>query len=253
MLQLENVNTYYGLVHVMKNVSMRVREGEIVTMLGANGAGKSTTLRTISGLHPVRSGTITYQGRNITNTDPEKLVTLGIAHVPEGRQIFRPMSVMENLELGGYVIYKRLGKKDLRADIAANFELFPRLNERRNQLAGTMSGGEQQMLAIAMALMARPKLLLLDEPSMGLAPLIVRDIFNLIERLRKERKLTVLLIEQNANAALNIADRGYVIETGCIVLEEGARSLMTNQDVKKAYLGKDRHMDSCQCPPELQS
>lgn len=240
MLRLVNVNSYYGLVHVLKNVSMHIDQGEIVTMLGANGAGKTTTLRAISGLQPVKVGNIFFQNKEITGISPEKLVLMGIAHVPEGRQIFRPMSVYENLEIGGHIIYKLHGKKQLKTDIGGMFELFPILEQRKKQYAGTMSGGEQQMLAIAMALMTRPKLLLLDEPSMGLAPLIIKDIFKLIEDCRKDKNMTVLLIEQNANAALQVADRGYVIETGRIVLEEDSRSLMANQEVKRAYLGKDQ-------------
>lgn len=240
MLRLVNVNSYYGLIHILKNVSLHVNEGETVTMLGANGAGKTTTLRTISGLQPVRGGKIFYNDQEITGANPEKLVNLGIAHVPEGRQLFRPMSVYDNLELGGYLIYKRYGKKQLKIDIDGIFALFPILKERRSQFAGTLSGGEQQMLAIAMALMSRPRLLLLDEPSMGLAPLIIKDIFQVISDLQVERKLTVLLIEQNASAALKIADRGYVIETGKIVLEKDAKGLMTNQEVKRAYLGKEQ-------------
>jgi len=219
---------------------MHVSEGDIVTMLGANGAGKTTTLRAISGLQPVREGKIYFQDQEITGASPEKLVSLGIAHVPEGRQIFRPMSVYDNLEIGGYLIYKHYGKKQLKMDIEQTFALFPILKERRNQYAGTLSGGEQQMLTIAMALMSRPKLLLLDEPSMGLAPLIIKNIFQLIADLQDERRLTVLLIEQNANAALKIADRGYVLETGKIVLEEDAEKLMTNQEVKRAYLGREQ-------------
>jgi len=183
---------------------------------------------------------INYNDQDITGANPEKLVNIGIAHVPEGRQLFRPMSVYDNLEIGGYLIYKRYGKKQLRIDIDGIFALFPILKERRNQLAGTLSGGEQQMLAIAMALMSRPKLLLLDEPSMGLAPLIIKDIFQVIADLQVERKLTVLLIEQNASAALKIADRGYVIETGKIVLEKDAKGLMTDQEVKRAYLGREQ-------------
>ena len=240
MLRLVNVNSYYGLVHVLKNVSMHIDQGEIVTMLGANGAGKTTTLRAISGLQLVKGGNIFFQDKEITGISPEKLVLMGIAHVPEGRQIFRPMSVYENLEIGGHIIYKLHGKKQLKTDIGGMFELFPILEQRKKQYAGTMSGGEQQMLAIAMALMTRPKLLLLDEPSMGLAPLIIKDIFKLIEDCRKDKNMTVLLIEQNANAALQVADRGYVIETGRIVLEEDSRSLMANQEVKRAYLGKDQ-------------
>jgi branched-chain amino acid transport system ATP-binding protein len=240
MLRLVNVNSYYGLVRVLKNVSIHVNEGEIVSMLGANGAGKTTTLRTISGLHPVRSGRIFYEDREITHMGPEKLVDLGLALVPEGRQIFQPLSVQDNLELGGHLIYKRYGKKALKTDIETIFGLFPILLQRRSQYAGTLSGGEQQMLAIAMALMARPRLMLLDEPSMGLAPMIAKEIFQLIERLQAERRLTVLLIEQNARAALRIADRGYVLETGKIVLEESADALLANQEVKRAYLGRDQ-------------
>ena len=240
MLRLQNVNSYYGLIHILKNVSMHVSEGEIVALLGANGAGKTTTLRTISGLQPVADGLIYFDGQDITGASPEKLVDMGIAHVPEGRQLFRSMSVYDNLELGGYLIFKHYGRKQLKSDIEEIFARFPILKERRSQYAGTLSGGEQQMLAIAMALMSRPRLLLLDEPSMGLAPLIIKDIFQLIATLQADRKLTVLLIEQNAGAALKIADRGYVIETGKIVLEEGARRLMTNQEVKRAYLGREQ-------------
>lgn len=240
MLRLVNINSYYGLVHVLKNVSLHIDEGEIVTILGANGAGKTTTLRTISGLHPLKGGSILFQGKDIRGVPPEKLVAMGIAHVPEGRQIFRPMSVYENLEIGGHIIYKQFGKKQLKSDIGEMFQRFPILEQRRKQYAGTMSGGEQQMLAIAMALMTRPKLLLLDEPSMGLAPLIIKEIFKHIGECQKEKKMTVLLIEQNANAALDIADRGYVMETGRIVLEEDAQSLRSNQEVRRAYLGKDQ-------------
>ncbi|MBS3759494.1 MAG: ABC transporter ATP-binding protein [Desulfobacterales bacterium] len=240
MLRLVNVNSYYSLVHVLKNVSIHVNEGEIVSMLGANGAGKTTMLRTISGLQPVYSGQVYFNGQEITHMNPEKLVEMGIAHVSEGRQIFQPMSVHDNLELGGHLIYKRYGRKTLKADIEKIFGLFPILRQRRQQYAGTLSGGEQQMLAIAMALMARPRLLLLDEPSMGLAPMVVKEIFRLIADLQKERGLTVLLIEQNARAALKIACRGYVIETGRIVLEEEAGELLVNQEVKRAYLGKEQ-------------
>ncbi len=240
MLRLQNVNSYYGLIHILKNVSMHVSEGEIVALLGANGAGKTTTLRTISGLQPVADGLIYFDGQDITGASPEKLVGMGIAHVPEGRQLFRSMSVYDNLELGGYLIFKHYGRKQLKSDIEEIFVRFPILKERRGQYAGTLSGGEQQMLAIAMALMSRPRLLLLDEPSMGLAPLIIKDIFHLIATLQADRKLTVLLIEQNAGAALKIADRGYVIETGKIVLEEDASRLMTNQEVKRAYLGREQ-------------
>jgi len=240
MLRLVNVNSYYGLVHVLKNVSMHVGQGEVVTIIGANGAGKTTTLRAISGLQPVREGKIFFEGTDITGMPAERLVGMGIGHVPEGRQIFAPMSVYDNLEIGGYLIFRQHGRKQLRSDIEGMFDMFPVLKARRNQYAGTLSGGEQQMLAIAMALMARPRLLLLDEPSMGLAPLIVRDIFITISRFRKEQNLTVLLIEQNANAALKISDRGYVLETGRILLEENAAALLTNPEVRRAYLGRDR-------------
>ena len=240
MLRLVNVNSYYGLVHVLKNVSLHVDKGETVTLIGANGAGKTTTLRSISGLHSVKEGKIEFEGNDITGFRAEKLVRLGIAQVPEGRQIFRPMTVFENLELGGNLIFKMHGKKQMKAGIDEMFDLFPILKERQEQYAGTLSGGEQQMLAIAMALMCRPRLLLLDEPSMGLAPLIVKEIFKTISRLKEDSDLTVLLVEQNANAALKIADRGYVMETGKIILEEEANALMKNQEVKRAYLGKDQ-------------
>ncbi len=240
MLRLVNVNSYYGLVHVLKNVSLHVDKGETVTLIGANGAGKTTTLRSISGLHSVKEGKIEFEGNDITGLRAEKLVRLGIAQVPEGRQIFRPMTVFENLELGGNLIFKMHGKKQMKAGIDEMFDLFPILKERQEQYAGTLSGGEQQMLAIAMALMCRPRLLLLDEPSMGLAPLIVKEIFKTISRLKEDSDLTVLLVEQNANAALKIADRGYVMETGKIILEEEANALMKNQEVKRAYLGKDQ-------------
>ncbi len=240
MLRLVNVNSFYGLVHVLKNVSLHVNKGETVTLIGANGAGKTTTLRSISGLHGVNEGKIEFEGEDITGLRAEKLVRRGIAQVPEGRQIFRPMTVIENLELGGNLIIKMHGKKKLKAGIEEMFDLFPILKERQDQYAGTLSGGEQQMLAIAMALMCKPRLLLLDEPSMGLAPLIVKEIFKTISRLKENSELTVLLVEQNANAALKIADRGYVMETGKIILEENAGALMKNQEVKRAYLGKDQ-------------
>ncbi|MFW6052417.1 MAG: ABC transporter ATP-binding protein [Desulfosalsimonas sp.] len=240
MLRLINVNCYYGLVRVLKNVSLHVEEGEIVTLIGANGAGKTTILRAVSGLHPLRSGNIYFENRDVTGWPAERLVETGIGHVPEGRQIFRPMTVYDNLELGGYLVYKHYGKKRLKSEINEVFDMFPVLRQRRDQYAGTLSGGEQQMLAIAMALMAGPRMLLLDEPSMGLAPMIARDIFSRIARLQQERKLTVLLIEQNAKAALAISHRGYVIETGRILVEEEAGALLSNPEVKRAYLGRDR-------------
>ncbi len=240
MLRIVNINSYYGLVHVLKNASLHVDKGETVTLIGANGAGKTTMLRSISGLHNVGDGKILFNGKDITNVSANKLVKFGISHVPEGRQIFSPMTVFENLELGGYLIYKMHGKQQVRQGIEEMFELFPILKERRKQFAGTLSGGEQQMLAIAMSLMCKPKLILLDEPSMGLAPLIVKEIFSIISDLKQSADLTVLLVEQNANAALKIADRGYVMETGKIILEESADALMENQDVRRAYLGKDK-------------
>jgi branched-chain amino acid transport system ATP-binding protein len=209
-------------------------------LIGANGAGKTTTLRSISSLHPVKGGRIYFNDLDITHLRTEKLVKMGIAQVPEGRQIFWPMTVRDNLELGGYLTFKTDGKKALRAGIDRMYELFPILRERKRQYAGTLSGGEQQMLAIAMALMAKPDLLLLDEPSMGLAPLIVKEIFRVILELREQIGLTVLLVEQNASSALKIADRGYVIETGKIIIEAQASALLENQEVKRAYLGRDK-------------
>jgi branched-chain amino acid transport system ATP-binding protein len=219
---------------------MHVGKGEIVTLIGANGAGKTTTLRSISGLHTVQQGEIFFENHNITGINADKLVKMGVAQVPEGRQVFWPMTVIENLELGGYLIYKMHGKKYLRSAIDEMFDLFPILKERKRQIAGTLSGGEQQMLSIAMALMCKPKMLLLDEPSMGLAPMIVKEIFKKIEDFKREKNLTVLLVEQNATAALKIADRGYVMETGRIIIEENANELLKNQEVKRAYLGKEQ-------------
>lgn len=233
MLVIDNLVTHYGPVEALKGVSLEVQQGEIVTLIGANGAGKSTTLRTISGLVRPTQGSIRYEGRELSNTAPERIVAMGIAHVPEGRRVFPLMTVMENLELGAFT---RSDAGAVREDLERVFTLFPRLAERRAQLAGTMSGGEQQMLAIGRALMARPKLLLLDEPSMGLAPLIVENIFGIIQEINAEGT-TVLLVEQNANLALSVADKGYVLETGRIVLSDSASELLENEDVRKAYLG----------------
>lgn len=233
MLVVENLVTHYGPVEALKGISLRVEQGEIVTLIGANGAGKSTTLRTISGLVRPTRGSITFEGQNLTAMAPERIVALGIAHVPEGRRVFPLMTVMENLELGAFT---RTDPKAVREDMDRVFALFPRLAERRTQTAGTMSGGEQQMLAIGRALMARPRLLLLDEPSMGLAPLIVESIFDIIRQINEEGT-TVLLVEQNANMALSVAHRGYVLETGRIVLSDDADRLRENDDVRKAYLG----------------
>lgn len=233
MLVIDNIVTHYGPVEALKGVSLEVRQGEIVTLIGANGAGKSTTLRTISGLVRPTAGSIKFEGRELTTMPPERIVAMGIAHVPEGRRVFPMMTVTENLELGAFT---RKDGQGIKQDMDRVFALFPRLAERRSQLAGTMSGGEQQMLAIGRALMARPKLLLLDEPSMGLAPLIVEDIFRIIQNVNEEGT-TVLLVEQNANLALSVADKGYVLETGRIVLSDTAANLLENEAVREAYLG----------------
>jgi branched-chain amino acid transport system ATP-binding protein len=241
MLRLKNINTYYGKVHALKNVSLHLAEGEIVTLIGANGAGKTTILNTISGVTPATGGDLLFQREQINALAPDRVVKLGISQVPEGRQVFKPMTVDDNLELGAYLRYlAREPKAEINKDKEEIFRLFPRLEERRKQPAGTMSGGEQQMLAIGRALMARPKLLLLDEPSMGLAPLVVQEIFRVLKQLRDERNVTILLVEQNAKAALKLADRGYVLETGKVILEGPADELLENAEVKRAYLGKDK-------------
>jgi branched-chain amino acid transport system ATP-binding protein len=241
MLRLKNINTYYGKVHALKNVSLHLGEGEIVTLIGANGAGKTTILNTISGVTPASSGELLFEKEAIASLEADRIVKLGVSQVPEGRQVFKPLSVEDNLELGAYLRYRgREGKEAIHHDRERVYDLFPRLRERRKQLAGTMSGGEQQMLAIGRALMAKPRMLLLDEPSMGLAPLVVQEIFRVLETLRSERGTTILLVEQNAKAALRLADRGYVLETGKVVLEGPADELMANADVKRAYLGKDK-------------
>ena len=237
MLRLRNVEAGYGNLRVLKGISLHVNDGEIVTIIGANGAGKSTLLHTIVGLIRASSGSIQLAGREVAGDRTESIVASGCALVPEGRQLFASMTVLENLNLGGYVS-RRARAAETEARLEEVFELFPRVRERTRQLAGTLSGGEQQMLAIARAMMARPQLIMLDEPSMGLAPLIVRDILDTIESLRDSGR-TVLLIEQNARAALGIADRGYVLETGTVVLEGKADDLLQNHDVRRAYLGKD--------------
>ena len=233
MLQIENLHVYYGPIHALHGVSLRVNEGEIVTLIGSNGAGKTTTLGAISGLLPVSSGAISFQGADLGKIAPHNRVPRGLVQVPEGRRIFPTLTVAENLDLGAYT---RKDKANLAGDLAEIFEIFPRLAQRKNQQAGTMSGGEQQMLAVGRALMSRPKLLLLDEPSLGLAPLLVKEIFNVVKRVR-ERGVTVLLVEQNAHMALEIADRAYVLETGNIVMEGEAKSLARDPRVKAAYLG----------------
>ncbi|MGW8160628.1 MAG: ABC transporter ATP-binding protein [Desulfobulbales bacterium] len=237
MLKVRNLETGYGKLRVLKRISMHVDPGEIVAIIGANGAGKTTLLHTISGLVKVGAGEIVFRERNLRRVAPEKIVAAGCSLVPEGRQVFATMTVEENLILGGYVLAKR-DKNGVDQEIAKIYELFPVLKERARQLAGTLSGGEQQMLAMGRALMARPSLVMMDEPSTGLAPLIVKNIFKVILQLREEGK-TVLLIEQNAKAALSIADRGYVLETGKIILQGAAEDLLQNRDVQRAYLGRE--------------
>jgi branched-chain amino acid transport system ATP-binding protein len=234
ILQLNDVHTYYGSIHALKGISLEVHEGEIVTLLGANGAGKSTTLRSINGLNRPRQGQIRFQGRDITSTQAHGIVKRGIAQSPEGRRLFPRMTVTENLEMGAF---QRNDRGAIREDMDRVFELFPRLQERRSQKAGTMSGGEQQMCAIGRALMARPKLLLLDEPSLGLAPIFVERIFDIIKQIN-DQGTSILLVEQNALMALDAANRGYVLETGRIVLADSAAALKTNEQVRKTYLGE---------------
>jgi branched-chain amino acid transport system ATP-binding protein len=233
LLEVDGVHTYYGNIEALKGVSLEVDEGEIVTLIGSNGAGKSTTLRSISGLTPPREGSIRFRGEEIGETAPQDIVRLGISQAPEGRRIFSRMTVRENLDLGAYL---RRDQARIEGDIERVFELFPRLLERERQKAGTMSGGEQQMLAIGRALMADPKLLLLDEPSMGLAPILVERIYETIAAIN-EQGTTILLVEQNANFALAVSKRGYVLETGSVVLSDQAGALRENPDVQKAYLG----------------
>lgn len=233
MLEINNLNVNYGGIQALQNVSLTVNEGEIVTLIGANGAGKTTTLRSISRLVSPRSGEIIYSGKNITSLRPDQIVQVGIAHSPEGRRVLARQTVLDNLELGAFVRSDRWG---IKADIEKQFQIFPRLGERRDQLAGTLSGGEQQMLAIARAVMSRPKLLLLDEPSLGLAPQIVREIFKTIDSLN-QAGVTILLVEQNATLALQHADRGYVMESGEIAIAGKASDLLIDERVRQAYLG----------------
>jgi len=234
MLELRNVNTYYGNIQALKNVSIDVNEGEIICLIGANGAGKSTTLMSICGIVPPKSGQIYFMGNPIQKLNGDQIVALGVIQVPEGRRIFPNMSVMENLEMGAYL---RKDKDGIRKDIEMMFDLFPILAQRRAQMGGTLSGGEQQMLAISRALMGRPRLLLLDEPSLGLAPLIIKQIFETIKKINAEQKTTIFLVEQNANQALKLAHRGYVMENGAITLADTAANLLNDENVKKAYLG----------------
>ena len=234
LLYIKDLKVSYGGIEAIKGISLNVEKGEIVTLIGANGAGKSTTLRATSGLVPLREGTITYDGQVISGQSPQKIVSEGIGMVPEGRRVFPNLTVIENLKIGAY-----LRKDDLTPDIEHVYQLFPRLKERSWQMAGTLSGGEQQMLAVGRAMMMRPKLLMMDEPSLGLAPLVIRDIFGIIRKLHEEG-ITILLVEQNANAALRIADSAYVLETGSISMHGTGEELLNDPKVKEAYLGKSR-------------
>ena len=238
MLKLRNIHTYYGQVHALKSISLHLSAGEIVTLIGANGAGKTTILNSISAVTPIKGGEIAFSEAPIHALTPERVVSLGISQVPEGRQVFKPLSVEDNLELGAYLRYRqREPKAEIQKDKQEIFTLFPRLEERRRQLAGTLSGGEQQMLPIGRAMMTRPQLLLLDEPSMGLAPMLVEKIFEIIQEIN-QTGTTIMLVEQNAQMALSIASRGYVLETGEVVLQGPATELAANPEVRKAYLGE---------------
>jgi branched-chain amino acid transport system ATP-binding protein len=237
MLQVTNIDAYYGGIHALRSVSISVQHGEIVALIGANGAGKTTLLNVISGIVRPEWGKVIFADQDITRFPPEKIVQIGIGQVPEGRQLFNPLTVTENLELGAYLRYRRDDKRKITKDMRYVLELFPILNERKGQAAGTLSGGEQQMLSIGRTLMGRPKLILMDEPSLGLAPLLAKEIFRVIQQLNEDGA-TVLLVEQNAKAALKIAHRAYVIETGRVVLEGPSGELSENEEVKRAYLGK---------------
>lgn len=233
MLSVKDLNVYYGMIHAIKGIDFEVKKGEIVTLIGANGAGKTTILKTLSGMIKPKSGEVIYNGNNILSVEPHKIVGSGLAHVPEGRRVFAEMTVEDNLELGGFT---DKSKEKVKEGFENAYAKFPRLFERRKQIAGTLSGGEQQMLAIGRALMSEPQIILMDEPSMGLAPILVQQIFDIIQEINKSGT-TVLLVEQNANMALSIADRAYVLETGKIVLSGDAKELLGNEDIKKAYLG----------------
>jgi branched-chain amino acid transport system ATP-binding protein len=234
MLEVKNLQVYYGVIQALKDVSFTVNEGEVIALIGANGAGKTTILRTITGLIAAKGGEVWYEGINLQKIAPHKLVSLGIAHVPEGRHVFAQLTVYENLLMGAFT---RKDKAEIEETLQNVYKRFPRLKERKNQLAGTLSGGEQQMLAMGRALMSKPKIMLMDEPSMGLSPILVGEIFDIIKSI-SESGTTVLLVEQNAKKALSIADRAYVLETGRIVLSDDAKKLMDNESVKKAYLGE---------------
>jgi branched-chain amino acid transport system ATP-binding protein len=234
VLEIKNLVVNYGVITALQGISLRVEAGEIVTLIGANGAGKTTTLRAVSGLLKARGGEVLFEGRPITNMPAHELVKFGIAHVPEGRMVFANLTVMENLRMGAYLLYD---KAAIRRELDYVFEVFPRMKEREKQLAGTLSGGEQQMLAIGRALMSKPRFLMLDEPSLGIAPLLVQKIFEKIVEINRDHKITVLLVEQNANLALEVSSRGYVLETGRIILNDSSAALRENPQVKSAYLG----------------
>jgi len=234
MLKLKDVHTYYGNIHALKGIELEVNEGEVISLIGANGAGKSTTLMTVSGIVPAKKGSIEFKGQDITHMPSDEIVKLGICQVPEGRRIFPYLTVAENLDMGAFL---RNDADEIKKDMDYVYSLFPILAERRNQAGGTLSGGEQQMLAISRALMSRPKLLLLDEPSLGLAPIIVKQIFRIIKKINEDQSTTIFIVEQNANLALKAAHRGYVMENGLITLTDTGANLMANEDVKKAYLG----------------
>ena len=243
MLKVKNLQVYYGMIHALRATSLHVKPKEIVALIGANGAGKTTMLSAVSGVVRAASGEVSLDGKEITRLRADRIVREGIAHVPEGRHVFKPLTVEDNLLLGAYHRYSFRRRELLRAEIEDVFSLFPALAGRRKQPAGTLSGGEQQMLAIGRALLSCPKVLLLDEPSMGLAPRIVREIFGHIAMLRREREMTILLVEQNARGALAIADRGYVLETGRVVLQGSSEELLANREVQRAYLGRDRESE----------
>ena len=247
MLSVKNINVFYGSIHAIKDVSFHVNEGEIVTLIGANGAGKTTTMHAISGLLKLRSGEIDYCGQTISKMEPHKIIRLGLAQVPEGRRVFSGLTVQQNLQMGAYT--RRDGKEAIQNDFDMVFDLLPRLKERRNQPAGTLSGGEQQMLAMGRALMCKPKMLLLDEPSMGLSPLLVKEIFRIIRQVNRNG-VTVLLVEQNAKMALEIANRAYVLETGTIKMEGEATELANNIEVRNAYLGCEYNSNKKSCAHE---
>ena len=234
MLEVKDLQVYYGVIQALKGISFHVNQGEVIALIGANGAGKTTTLQTLTGILSPKSGSIVFEGKDLTRTPAHKIVEMGMAHVPEGRRVFAELSVYENLKLGAYT---RKDKKEIEETLARVYKSFPRLEERKNQLAGTLSGGEQQMLAMGRALMSHPKIILMDEPSMGLSPIFVNEIFDIIQEVSKSGT-TVLLVEQNAKKALSIADRAYVLETGKIVLEGKASDLLNNDSIKKAYLGE---------------